>query len=104
MDDRTASQGSVREGVALGAVMHLLGQSSLVLFFTVALGGRVEPALFFAATVIGASQLPYMIPAIVDAGVLRGRARTARGLAIVLLGTLGANLIALRALSPVGLF
>lgn len=94
--------GSIREGVVLGIMMHLLGQSVLVVFFT-ALLGRVEPALLLAATLIGATQLPYMAPALVDAAALKGRRRTARGIGTVVLATVCLNLLFIRALGA-GLF
>ncbi len=109
MHERTATEsaansssprGSIREGIVLGLLLHIGVQTFLVFTLVWSMGLSGRAALLMSASYVGVSQLAYMIPAIVDASVLHTRRLTARGLLMVTMGTMGANLLALRIFAP----
>jgi hypothetical protein len=55
---------------------------------------QLEPAAAFELLLLlgGITQLPYMVPAIVDAKTLRQRDLTARGLGLVAMAVMGVSL------------
>ena len=87
-----APRGSLREGLCLGVLLHLGIQAFYAFTFVRALG--LEPAAAFELLLLlgGVTQLPYMVPAIVDARILRKRDLTARGLALVAMIVMGVSL------------
>ena len=82
------SRGSIREGVCLGILLHLGIQSLYAFCLVRALGLDIGSAAHVLMMIGGASQLPYMVPAIVDAQLMRQRSLTARGIGIVALAVM----------------
>ena len=91
------SRGSLREGLCLGLLLHLGIQALYAFAFVRALNLEPSAALALLLTLGGVTQLPYMVPAIVDAKILRKRDLTARGLGLVAMIVLGISLWCLAA-------
>jgi hypothetical protein len=88
-------RGSVREGICLGLLMHLGIQAFYAFAFVRRLHMEPADAIHLLMMLGGVTQLPYMVPAIVDARVMRRRDLTARGLSVVALGVMCLSLWAL---------
>lgn len=84
----------------LGALLHIGVQTFFVLVLIAVAGLDPLRALAIVASYVGVTQLTYMVPAIVDASVLRSRRLTARGLLMIAMATMGANLLVLRVFAP----
>lgn len=82
------SRGSVREGICLGVLLHLGIQFLYAFGIVRALGLDIGSAAHLLLMLGGASQLPYMIPAIIDAQLMRQRSLTARGIGVVALAVM----------------
>ena len=86
------TRGSVREGLCLGLLLHVGIQAFYAFAFV--RGLRLEPVAALQMLIVlgGVTQLPYMVPAIVDAKIMRRRDLTARGLGLVLMLVMGTSL------------
>jgi hypothetical protein len=82
------NRGSIREGLVLGLLLHLGIQCLYAFGLMRILGIGIEETLLLLMMIGGATQLPYMVPALVDAQLMRQRPLTARGIAIVCLGAM----------------
>lgn len=90
-DDEAAAppeRGSIREGVCLGLLLHVGIQAFYVFAFVRRLHMEPADAVHLLMMLGGVTQLPYMVPALVDARVMRRRDLTARGLGVVVLGVM----------------
>ena len=103
MDEQPASPrvepGSLREGVVLGLLAHVSAQTFLTFILMLVADIPVETALRLQASYLGVTQLVYMVPLLVDARIMRHRRLTARGLAVLTLAAVGANLLFVQVLS-----
>jgi len=83
-----SSRGSIREGVCLGLLLHVGIQCLYAFAIMRGLGMDASETFTLLLMIGGATQLPYMVPAIVDAQLMRERPLTARGIAVVSLAAM----------------